>query len=325
MKEEMETGRCGLEDIKLHSDVGQDDVVENSGVVDVAASFLKGDKFYVGFKVMENVTVAFIDSGSEISIINPRYVMNAEKQELEEPVELRGFDGTEGLSVFSKVEVKVNFGGVSTMMCFYLADIPTNIIGSDMLRRNSDQFSLNTADSILTVHGSSILTSKSPDEAMGRYGEMRRSADVGSCGIAAVMRLKEALTLAPATMCIVEACVTGKEVKNDAIFYSKFDDETAELYIPSALVEGEQRMMIPIHNKGEESVTLTAGLAIGRVWTNEDVGVCGITTSTYRLDEALELLKEASCAAATSGPEMAQGLKPEVVPGEGGRSFNELA
>ena len=115
----------------------------------------------------------FIDTGAECSIIASSMVEHMAKRE-DSGLELKGFTGQVGAKVTEMVDVNLDFGPVKVGCSFYVCDVETSIIGSDLLRDEGLGLSLNTRDELLSVGETQILTSRSLTDAIDNLKEREK-------------------------------------------------------------------------------------------------------------------------------------------------------
>ena len=119
----------------------------------------KGRKYYVSGETEKKETITFIvDSGADISILPTSMVSGLSKSKVNEPIEVRGFNGEVGASITEKVEVEVNFQPGNFKAPFYVCEAPFAIIATDLLQAGSLKLSLSTGDAIFNVRDVDLKT-----------------------------------------------------------------------------------------------------------------------------------------------------------------------
>ena len=222
-----------------------------------STGFLKGSKYYVSCRVSQQEKESdmesdngqneeikgefFVDTGAECSIISSSLVTHFKKR-TDASLKLKGFTGQVGAEVNEIVDVTLNLVPVSINCSFYVCDVETSIIGSDLLRDESLNISLNTQDELLTVDGTQILTSRSLEDSIENLEE--REKEWKNRGLMERnwpkvernywMSNRRTVSLDPSSVTMVD-CKIEPNFRTDSkfAFLSFYDKEIHSVYIPS--------------------------------------------------------------------------------------------
>ena len=132
----------------------------NCPTLNISSSTKIGGKKYFITACMQNsrLFTGFCDSGADISAVSPKLVVGLPLIELEEPLEVRGFDGQRTTTITHKVELTLDFHPGLMRSFFYVCDVPHSIIGNDILQSDL-HLSLETGKKLFHI-GSDIIFSR---------------------------------------------------------------------------------------------------------------------------------------------------------------------
>ena len=252
----------------------------------VSAVATGGDKYYVGVEMCGVVRTIFIDTGSEISIMDQGMVRGMKREKLDQKVKLSAYDGDERAVADEVTTVELDFKPGKIKIQFLVSPVPEIIIGADVLRSAQMDLSLDTKTALLQVKGNEILTSTSAAEALASYMERSREGDVGDGGESAIMRLQQTIELPPEETIIALAEVHGEVSGSEVVLQSDFDYDDTEIYVPTILLRGDMRKFeIPILNKTHSTKIWRKGMALGRVWKVNGARVGNVNMELYEVTD----------------------------------------
>ena len=130
---------------------------------------VRGGKFWVCGLVDDKLVPFFIDTGADISIIPPRYIPNTPRIELDQPVKVSGFRGSDPVDVHLQVNVGVSFRPGVIKAKFFVVDVPHAILGNDVLREKDAMLSLITGRDALRVRKDTLFTKDTPTKSRNEY------------------------------------------------------------------------------------------------------------------------------------------------------------
>ena len=239
----------------------------------------RGTKYYITAKVDKRAISMFVDSGAEVSILKTKDARYFDKKQLKKPILLSGFDGKEGVTAYSFVDIEVDFVPGLTFVRFLVADVPYNILGADALQNSTPNISLHTDTGVLRVGRHQVRTSPSEAESRQSYILRRRDADVGDAGLSGILRIVDDVKIPANDLILVQSALAGKDnnLRGELVLYSVLESADSDIFVPSITFESGRRFYpVPVQNKSGEPIVLKRGTILGRVWSTNDLSCCNV-------------------------------------------------
>ena len=239
----------------------------------------KGKKYHISGDVhaagnrMNNVTF-IVDSAADISIIPISMVGDIPKLDVDQPIEVRGFNGQVGATIMNKVDVEVRFSPGKLRAPFYVCEAPFAIIGTDLLQAKELKLALSTGDGVFKVGGVNLVTKPSVETSLR---ELERRKKMGERNYnrekkmnneeSNWMRVTQARVLAPHSTTFVSAHIPNKtRINYEHSLLSFFDEEELDIYVPSlSFGSCVSPWGVPVHNSTGAEVKLCRGFILGEI------------------------------------------------------------
>ena len=233
----------------------------------------KEGKFYLaGFVGQSSTFVTFCDTGADLSLAPLTWRNRGNLKKLDKEIIIKSFDGKSEQILTESVVLKVHFGNCILNLKFYLCDITTPIIGTDLLRNPRLKMSLNTKTENVHIDKQTIRTSSDEHGAVDELHKRMKAKKEQIKSINSIRRINWArstitrVVKAERTINFRVTCDQSLTPSNKYVFISLYDNDDKDFFIPSLLVENvAQSFDITIENKSTEDRHINKGQPLGEM------------------------------------------------------------
>ena len=163
-----------MEEEKRKEENGGNNRGNESLVPSIASANTLGRKYFVSATNNSRILTFFVDSGADISIFPTRLAAALPAVLLDEPLEVRGFDGIRRFEITHRVDLSLDFSPGDLRASFFLGDVPHPIIRADLLQDESKSLSLETGKGLLRVGNDLVLMKPTSEDAIKELKRRRK-------------------------------------------------------------------------------------------------------------------------------------------------------